>query len=198
MKLDQQKWIAIACLTGGAAVTPLDKYMSPDDPSAPEGNQNLLIGVGSVLFACVTSGLAGVLLEKTLKSSALSVWLRNLQLAIVSIFLNLGIACSYDYAIIRDNGFFFNYTPSTWAAIFVLALGGMIIAAVMKYADNILKCFGNAVSIVLQCLVSYFFMKDFIPGIWFYFGTVFVLCATVLYSIPLRKSIVSSSPVKRN
>ena len=30
---------------------------------------------------------------------------------------------------------------------FSQAVGGLVVAAVLKYADNILKCFGNALSI---------------------------------------------------
>eukprot|EP00965_Chrysotila_dentata_P145918 4820653-Pleurochrysis_carterae.AAC.5 len=34
------------------------------------------------------------------------------------------------------------------------ALGGLIVAAVIKYADNILKTYATAVAIVLTCLLS--------------------------------------------
>ena len=37
-------------------------------------------------------------------------------------------------------------------------------AAVMKYADNILKGFATSVSIVISSVVSYFFLSDFIPS----------------------------------
>lgn len=43
------------------------------------------------------------------------------------------------------------------------AVGGLIVAAVMKYADNILKGFATSLSIVLSSFVSYFFLSDFHP-----------------------------------
>ena len=43
------------------------------------------------------------------------------------------------------------------------ALGGLVVAAVIKYADNILKGFATAVSIVLSSILSYFLLQDFYP-----------------------------------
>ncbi len=46
----------------------------------------------------------------------------------------------------------------------VQALGGLVVAAVMKYADNILKGFATSVSIVCSSVTSYFFLMDFYPS----------------------------------
>lgn len=43
------------------------------------------------------------------------------------------------------------------------ALGGLVIAAVIKYADNILKGFATSLSIILSTLISYFLLQDFDP-----------------------------------
>lgn len=43
------------------------------------------------------------------------------------------------------------------------ALGGLVIAAVIKYADNILKGFATSLSIILSTLISYFWLQDFEP-----------------------------------
>ena len=40
-------------------------------------------------------------------------------------------------------------------------LGGLVIAAVIKYADNILKSFATSLSIVVTGLISYYAMDDF-------------------------------------
>ncbi len=47
----------------------------------------------------------------------------------------------------------------------VQAVGGLIVALVMKYADNILKGFATSLSIVLSSVVSYFFLSDFHPSV---------------------------------
>ncbi|MEJ1270895.1 solute carrier family 35 (UDP-N-acetylglucosamine (UDP-GlcNAc) transporter) member 3 [Cricetulus griseus] len=46
---------------------------------------------------------------------------------------------------------------------FVQALGGLVIAAVIKYADNILKGFATSLSIILSTVISYFWLQDFVP-----------------------------------
>ena len=40
----------------------------------------------------------------------------------------------------------------------------MVVAVVIKYADNILKGFATSLSIILSSIVSYYFLKDFIPN----------------------------------
>lgn len=47
--------------------------------------------------------------------------------------------------------------------VFLQALGGLVIAAVIKYADNILKGFATSLSIILSTLISYFWLQDFDP-----------------------------------
>ena len=43
----------------------------------------------------------------------------------------------------------------------------MVVAVVIKYADNILKGFATSLSIILSSLISYFFLQDFIPNGYF-------------------------------
>ena len=45
------------------------------------------------------------------------------------------------------------------------AAGGLVVAAVIKYADNILKGFATAVSIVLSSIFSYLLLADFTPSL---------------------------------
>lgn len=47
--------------------------------------------------------------------------------------------------------------------LFLQALGGLVVAAVIKYADNILKGFATSVSIILSTVISYFWLQDFDP-----------------------------------
>lgn len=41
------------------------------------------------------------------------------------------------------------------------AVGGLVVALVMKYADNILKGFATSVSIVCSTVLSYYLLGDF-------------------------------------
>lgn len=42
-------------------------------------------------------------------------------------------------------------------------MGGLVIAVVIKYADNILKGFATSASIMVSTLISYFLLNDFKP-----------------------------------
>ena len=57
----------------------------------------------------------------------------------------------------------YNYIPCFVLFIFQ-ALGGLIVAAVIKYADNILKCFATALAIIISSVLSYFVLNDFSPS----------------------------------
>jgi len=142
-----------------------------------------MVGLVAVLSACVTSGLAGVYLEKLLKQTDASIWLRNIQLAVFGSVLGFVGALWQDSAKISEGGFLQGYSLLVWMVIFLQAVGGLVVAAVLKYADNLLKCFGNALSIVISCLLSAVLLSEFTPDGLFVLGTLCVLTATSLYSL---------------
>jgi len=53
-------------------------------------------------------------------------------------------------------GFFVGYGTVVWAVVLLQAGGGLLVAMVVKYADNILKGFATSLSILFSCVVSYF------------------------------------------
>ncbi|XP_029607071.1 UDP-N-acetylglucosamine transporter-like isoform X2 [Salmo trutta] len=82
---------------------------------------------------------------------------------------------------VRESGMFKGYNTITWTVVALQALGGLVIAAVIKYADNILKGFATSLSIILSTLISYFWLQDFDPTSVFFLGAVLVIVATFLY-----------------
>ena len=60
-----------------------------------------------------------------------------------------------------------------------------MIAATIKYADNILKGFATSISIIVSTLCSWFVLEDLQPGSQFLLGTSIVLAASILYGVPL-------------
>jgi solute carrier family 35 (UDP-sugar transporter), member A1/2/3 len=64
------------------------KWPKSDD-SSKAANKNFnekLVGLLAVLFACFSSGFAGVYFEKLLKGSSTGVWTRNIQLGMCFFF----------------------------------------------------------------------------------------------------------------
>ena len=89
----------------------------------------------------IFSGLAGVYFEKILKGSDVSVWIRNIQLGVFGMVFGYLTMYISDGQEVKTKGFLFGYTNMVWAAILVQSAGGLIVALVVKYADNILKGF---------------------------------------------------------
>ena len=61
-------------------------------------------------------------------------------------------------------------------------MGGVIVAATMKYADNILKTFATSISIVLSCLLSYTLLGDLNFTANFVLGAATIISATAVYA----------------
>lgn len=179
------KWSALLMLTLGVTCIQIPRG-GEATTLAPESG-NAAIGLAAVLSACITSGLAGVYLEKILKQSDASIWLRNIQLGSFGALMALVGCYGTDGAQIMQDGFMQGYNSLVWGVILLQAVGGLVVAAVLKYADNILKCFGNALSIVISCILSAVLLQEFVPDGLFVLGTLFVLQATAIYSLGVPK-----------
>jgi solute carrier family 35 (UDP-sugar transporter), member A1/2/3 len=121
---------------------------------------NYSLGLTSVLVAAVISGLTGVYFEKVLKESSthVTVWTRNVQLSFYSLFPSLLIGVLFkDGQEVYKNGFFDGYNSVVWTAILFQALGGILVAICINYADNIAKNFATSISIILSFLFSVIF-----------------------------------------
>jgi len=141
-----------------------------------------IIGLAAVLSATLLSGLAGVYTEKILKGSSVSLWTRNAQLALCSLVIGLGgLVVSGDFASIQADGFFVGYNVWTVASVVNNSFGGLLIAVVIKYADNILKNFSTSISIILTTIISANFMGLKANSL-FVGGVVLVCHSTFLYA----------------
>lgn len=131
--------------------------------AAEPTNFNGTVGLIAVAVGCMLSGLAGVYFEKVLKdpksssSAQASLWIRNIQLSFYSLFPALFIGVLFkDGAEIRQKGFFAGYNWVVWLAITFQATGGILVALVVKYADNIAKNFATSFSIIVSFVASVF------------------------------------------
>ncbi|KAF8942806.1 hypothetical protein BGZ47_006105 [Haplosporangium gracile] len=151
---------------------------------APSNDRpEFVVGLMAVLIACILSGLAGVYFEKILKNTQGSIWLRNIQLSFFSLPFSLLAVYLKDGEGVTEQGFFAGYDMLVITAIACQSAGGLIVAVVVKYADNILKGFATSISIVISAIASVALFGSQI-GTIFVFGTVLVLGATYMYSLP--------------
>lgn len=65
--------------------------------------------------------------------------MRNVQLGSFSLLLGLLVVWFYDGAKVADRGFFSGYSPMVWLCISLNSLGGLAVAMVVKYADNVVR-----------------------------------------------------------
>ena len=168
-----------------------------------EGGDQVL-GILALLLASLTSGAAGVTLEKIYKqhpaggSSVDSVWLRNFQLSLISIPFALAAIWAQDQSHISEKGFFSGYDSVVWGIVGLQTAGGIIIAFVMKHASNILKCLAIAISIC--CCATYSALTEqIVPSLSLVSGIFIVIFAVFAYSVgPIfyERSLPSHSPVK--
>lgn len=72
--------------------------------------------------------------------------------------------------------------------------GGLLVAVVVKYADNILKGFATSLSIIVSCIAS-IYLFDFHLTLQFAFGAFLVIVAIFLYGYVPKpvKSITKTS-----
>eukprot|EP00571_Detonula_confervacea_P000742 CAMPEP_0172323000 /NCGR_PEP_ID=MMETSP1058-20130122/47553_1 /TAXON_ID=83371 /ORGANISM="Detonula confervacea, Strain CCMP 353" /LENGTH=411 /DNA_ID=CAMNT_0013038895 /DNA_START=97 /DNA_END=1332 /DNA_ORIENTATION=+ len=178
------KWASLIVLTCGVAVVQLSG--SSDSEGSDNDDQNRFVGLVAVLCAACTSGFSGVYFEKILKGSDVSLWIRNIQMGLPSIIIALITVFVEDSVEVSRKGFFVGYSPMVVSVITVQAVGGLIVAVVVKYADNVLKVFASSFSILLSCIISAFAF-DFRPNLLFLVGAFLVILSTAMYSKPESK-----------
>jgi solute carrier family 35 (UDP-sugar transporter), member A1/2/3 len=112
------------------------------------------------------SGFASVYFEGMLKNKEepISIWERNFQLAFYSV-LFLGLTAyfqhSYRYmqGAVADSaaGYvpFRGWSPFSSLLCVANAVAGLLVAATLKYADAVLKCFATSVAIIITSVLSY-------------------------------------------
>ncbi|XP_029970553.1 solute carrier family 35 member A3b isoform X1 [Salarias fasciatus] len=180
-RLGCHQWLSLLLLMTGVALVQWPTTSGEESEEKILSSSSQFVGLMAVLTACVSSGFAGVYFEKILKETKQSVWLRNIQLGLFSFVFGFIGMMVYDIQRVRESGIFQGYNRITWTVVTLQALGGLVVAVVIKYADNILKGFAASLSIILSTLISYFLLKDFTPTGLFFIGAVLVIAATFIY-----------------
>lgn len=175
-KIILTQWVSLLILILGVVLVQL----SNAGDKKPEGD-NRLLGFAAIILACLLSGLSGVYFEMILKGSDVSIWMRNVQLSLLSIPCAIGTCLISESDKIFQHGFFHNYTGFIVFLILLNASGGLLVAVVVKYADNILKGFATSLAIVLACIFQ-IYLFDFVITVQFLIGALLVMFSVFLYS----------------
>jgi solute carrier family 35 (UDP-sugar transporter), member A1/2/3 len=154
------------------------------DRARPE---DTLRGMVAVLTAAFTSGFAGAYLEKMYKevgARTRSVWFRNAQLACFSLPVAMIGSTWRDRERLRANeGVFQGYDGVVLLVIVLQAVGGLVVAAVLRYAGKVLKCFAVSISICNCSIATTLFANDgHNLSVTASLGIALVIGSTFLYS----------------
>ena len=199
-ELTGMQYVYLLLLTSGVAIVQGQGQAKSKQVSMHNFEQSAS-GVLAILIACVTSGLAGVLLEKIYKAESVpnptsttvnhTVWTRNVQLSLISIPFGLLGMVSQDYVRLVHGTAFVGYDLYVWGVVVLQAIGGLLIAFILKYSNNIIKCLAIAMSIC--CCAAYSIMiGEQVLSAQLVAGVLLVIFAVGAYSLSTR------SPVKGN
>ena len=213
-----KQWICLSLLGVGVAIVVLGESSNKgkdsdastteskveavaDDAAEEEDStdgQNLFVGLVSVSIACLSSALAGVYFEKVLKKptteggaarAPVSLWMRNIQMAFFSVCIGV-----IQYMGLKGDDakkpFMHGFTSWVFVLVGLQAGGGLLVAAVIKYADNVLKGMATGVSVCFGSVCSMFLFGTVLSG-QFFTGASFVLGSVYFFSndLPCEKNM---------
>ena len=186
-----QQWVCLVGISLGVATVVLGESTKKTN----NAGGNLFVGLVSVTIACMSSALAGVYFEKVLKKPVksdsteqqqpASLWMRNMQLAFFSVCIAMvqymGKPVKPEDA---GKSFLHGFSAWVWILVGLQAGGGLLVAAVIKYADNVLKGLATGVSVVVSTLLSCVFFGTSLTG-QFSVGAVVILSSVYFFSNPI-------------
>lgn len=191
-RLSRIQWISLFTLFTGVALIEIVTVKDHSKNSSSSDNRTSIhqevhrldrpiVGFVAVLIACCLSGFAGVYFEKILKdTSHVSLWIRNIQLSVVAIPLGLIQIIFFDKEV-AHRGAFYGFSLLTWVCIILQVQGGLLVAVVVKFANNILKGFATSLAILISTVASIFFLSfNLTPS--FLLGATLVIASVMMYN----------------
>jgi len=196
-KLRKAQVISLTLLTSGVMLAQLH---SKGGASESDESMNKLTGVCATLGIAASSGFAAVYTEKVIKavgrgdsgsSSSSSVPSQRgsnsglaytqIQLAATSLIIEGAWAAFTDFDDIRQRGLWYGIDYKAMLSIFNSAIGGLTVAAVLKFADAVLKGYATAISVMLTGIFSYLIFGTSL-SVEYLLGMVNVVASVILYN----------------
>lgn len=132
----------------------LRQYSGATTASTTDISGDLFLGLGAIAVACLFSAFAGVYFEYVVKSDRAhdktpSLWMRNIQLALFSIIVAL-VQLKWNEVSENGDDFFHGFTFYAWCQVILFAAGGLLVAAVIQHADNVVKGLATGISVLVS------------------------------------------------
>jgi UDP-sugar transporter A1/2/3 len=190
-KLKYIQIISLVLLTVGVMLCNMPAKAKADDGSSAYAfDAKTTKGITATLGIALSSGFASVYTEKVLKaqrrpsattSGEYGLAYSQVQLALMSLATIGAYAIMKDFTAIIQFGLFHNFSGPAYLSVFNSAIGGLIVAGVLKYADSVLKGYATAISVIFTGLLSMLIFGTEL-GIIYFLGIVNVVTAVILYN----------------
>lgn len=186
-QLSPVQWVALVLLACGAALVQVEGSLCHE--VAVKSKANPFTGLVAVVIITAISGLAGCYTEKMLKSVPLPMWLQSAEVALFSVAsLSMLLVWARAGALASTltstqpmlDSFGKGFIPFTWVAILVMSIGGLIVVAALKYADNVMKGMAVVASLLVTSVISSAVLGSKISPV-FVLATVIICCSMFLY-----------------
>ncbi|WKY06008.1 hypothetical protein Q1695_006309 [Nippostrongylus brasiliensis] len=149
-EISKLQWAALALSGIGVILVQVD--VSPSKHNIESASK--LLGVLATFGMCWTSAFAGVYFEKMLKNANSNMWIQNIRLSLMTLLFATATMMSSDGEKIIAKGLFQGWTNLVWTMTIAAATGGLVVSAVMKYADNVKKTYCQTLAIGLTAVIS--------------------------------------------
>jgi len=170
-KLSWMQWKALIMLVIGCMVTQLSAKAVKGSHAV---DHSVLAGFAFVFVSAVASGAGGVFSEKLLKAKATehrklngiedSIHWKNMQLYMFGLaFGVVSLRMDAKNASLSDRSLFDGFNAFAYATVATLALCGLLVSFILKYLDNVAKCFCAALSMLCVTLLDAAMKNEMIP-----------------------------------
>ena len=169
-RLTWMQWKALMILTIGSMVTQL----SAEANQVSAVSTSPLIGYSLVIVSAIASGAGGVFSEKLLKSKLaiegrnacdkeMSIHWQNIQLYVFGVIFGL-ISLQMDASgSVSPSNLFRGFNSFAYATLGMLVVCGLLVSFILKYLDNVVKCFCAALSMLIVAILDAAMKRAAIP-----------------------------------
>ncbi|OWZ12316.1 UDP-N-acetylglucosamine transporter [Phytophthora megakarya] len=184
--------LAIVLLILGVLTSQSDRFHQSGSNSVD--SQSLMLGLPLALIGVTLSSCASVFAEWTLKRQPNCPFLwQSVQMYGFGVVFN-ALGMFTDRNLLLSEGFFHGYSGWTVVVIVVNSIGGIFMACILKYLDNIACVYSHSMAMMFTTFLSMIFFA-FTPSLEFACGLGVLVISLYLYHHPLPVTPKEISPV---
>ncbi len=170
------QWLSVVLLFMAMVVAKLGMFFESEEDSAWGSRGEFYFGCILLIINSTLSAFSGICNEWLIKKidPEAPLQFKNMQLYFFGVVLNIlgGLVQSRPAG---NGGFFAGFTPTVWIIVLNNAALGISVSYIMKYANNLVKCFTGAVAVYIASTLSAYFFDEKID--------VSFMCGVVVFSI---------------